>query len=191
MGLADALKALKESFNFRKEVTVRGIKFELSVLTHKDEQEVSELEQDENAPVDGIAFFNESRKRLLSYSIRKINEEEIPDIVEIEENGKKKTVERQIYVRGIIDGIGSKLSDKLFDAYVDLKEESDADIDKSTEYEWFRTPEERERLNKEKLKKAQMEGQSLKEEATENVHKEEESEFKEIKIPEEDKASDS
>lgn len=145
------LKKIEKQFKNCKEVIVNDVKFEISLLTYAEERQVNSIPKEEEDP---LAFYERVRVQVLSYSIKKINGIEIPEIVEIEENGKKESKERAIYIRdNILKGMPSKVVDILFDAYVDFKDEIEDKLGKSIKYEWYKTPEQRQLEKEQKLKK--------------------------------------
>jgi hypothetical protein len=141
MSLADVLASVQKSFDFRKEATIGGIPFELSILTLHEEQKISAISADDQDP---MQYISDLRKQLLSYAIKKINGEAIPDIVNTSVEGTSKSEERPIYLKGFLDKIPGAIIESLFDVYVDLKEESNKNIQDTTKYNWFKTPEQRE-----------------------------------------------
>lgn len=147
MAIAESLKKLQLKFIFRKDAEIGGNKFTLQVLSLKDEQSVQALPED---GVDGIAFFNNMQKSILSRAIRALDGEEIPDIVEIDEGGKKSTKERAIYVREILEGLPSPVIENLFQVYVDMRDQKESEINASLTYSWYKTPEQRDLDRKKK-----------------------------------------
>jgi hypothetical protein len=141
MSLENILKTIQQNFNFTKEATIADIKFELGLLTFDEEQKVSSIS---DASMEPIVFYNENRKRILAYSIKSLNGEKVPTIVEVKSGEKAETKERAIYLREILDSLPSRVFDELFEMYIDLKEESEKKIEAKIEYKWFKTKEERE-----------------------------------------------
>jgi len=141
MSLAEVLASVQKSFDFRKEVTIGGIPFELSILTLQEEQKLGAL-SDEGK--DAMQYVADLRRHLLSYAIKKVKNEVIPEVVKSTVDGKEITEERAIYVKRFIDNMPGDLVEALFDVYVDLKDESDQKLRGSLKYSWFKTPEQRE-----------------------------------------------
>jgi Ni,Fe-hydrogenase I large subunit len=155
MAIPDSIKKLQMKFQFRTEATLGGVKFVLQVLSFKDEQKAQALPTEN---MDGLVFFNEMQKSMLSYAIRSVDGEEIPDTIsETGPDGKEISKERPIYVREILDGLPHKVIESLFDVYVDLREQKEQEIGKSLTYSWYKTPEQREKENKDREKKAEEE----------------------------------
>jgi len=168
MAIPETLKKLQLKFQIRKDAVVAGTKFTLQVLSFKDEQRVQSLPTD---GIDGITFFNEMQKGLLSHAIRAIDGEEVPETVEIDgPNGTKVSKERPIYMREVLDGLPATVIENLFQIYVDIRDEKEQEISSSVTYHWYKTPEQRE----EERKKKEAEEQAKKE-AEEKAKKEAES----------------
>jgi len=164
MSLLEALDQINKNFSFRKECEVGGAKFELGLLSLGDEQRVSSLpapisEEDET----GLSYVDEIKKAILSYAIKKINGEELPDVIEDGEEKKEKS----LYLKGVLDRFPGVVIGRLFDIYVDLKEFADKEIEKNTEYEWFKTPEKREQERKEEEAKRLAEEKAAESETSE------------------------
>jgi hypothetical protein len=82
-------------------------------------------------------------------------------------------------VREFLITLPDKIVEQLFDVYVDLKDQSDSTLTAQLKYDWFKTPEQREK------EKAAPKEEAPKE-ATEE--KKEDIKFRKIEEPEEDKA---
>lgn len=175
MNLGAVLSKIQMGSQFRKEITVANVVFELGVLTFDEEQRTDSIANAEG--MDFSVFLNKTRQQILSYAIRKIDGEEIPDVVHLEDGG---TQEKPLYLRDMISKMPIKVVDQLYDAYVDLKDESDESLERSMKYNWHKTPEQRENERKEKEEEA-------KQEALESEKKKEDEEKIEFKKVEEDK----
>lgn len=151
MSFQELLKSLKESVDFKKTVEIAGHKIEIGLLTLEEEYKANSDDED-SENLDGLEYVNSIRKRLLSYSIRSIDGEIIPPIVDVEENGEKIKLEKSLYVRNVLDNFPALIIDKLFEVYTDIREESDENIKNKIKYDWFKTPEEREEDNKKRMK---------------------------------------
>lgn len=147
----DVSKELLESLNYFKDVVIGKLKFTISLLTYEEEQKVSSMPKEEEEP---LIYYEKTRSQILSYSIKKFNDVEIPSIIEVEKEGKKELKERAIYIREeILQKMPIKVIDILFDAYVDFKDEIETKMEKEVNYKWFKTPEEREIEKRDKLNK--------------------------------------
>jgi hypothetical protein len=152
MAITESLKKLQLKFVFRKDAEIGGNKFTLQVLSLKEEQRTQAL-PDEG--VDGIAFFNNMQKVMLSSAIRAVDGEEIPDIVEVDgADGKKSTKERAIYVREILEGLPAPVIENLFQVYVDMREQKENEINASLTYSWYKTPQQRDEDRRKKEQEA-------------------------------------
>lgn len=180
MSLEEAFAKIKNKFDFRKEVDISDMKFELGILTLKEEQSLNAITvEDEDSNEGAIDYFNKTRKQVLSHAIKKVNGEEVPDIVKVKNGEKEETKEKAVFLRDMLDRIPSKIIEHLFEIYVDLREEADEKIDKSVQYNWFKTPEVRE---KERQKRAASEEKSPEKEEEESVTEEDKKEAEEIKL---------
>jgi len=167
MSLDEILGGIKKQLIFTKEAEVAGIKFILGVLSLEEEQKASSLPNEDD---DGMAYYNEMRKHILSYAIRQVNGEEIPSVVETAEGDAKVTKEKSIYLREFLSSLPGHITDQLFDIYIDLREESESDVEKDVKYNWFKTPEQREKEREEQEKKrAEEEAQEESKAKTEDV----------------------
>ena len=179
MSLDDVLSNIKEQVNYRKEATISGIKFEIGLLSLREEGALSAIDID---GMDGIAYINETRKITLSYAIKKINGEVISDIVETKDDkGEPVTKEKAVYLRDFLDSIPSKITEDLFEIYADFREEKEKQTEDQVLYEWYKTPEVR---NKEREENMRSFDEKNKEEQSINfteLQKEEESEEPEDK----------
>jgi len=168
MSLLDLSKTLEEKFNFKKEATVGGIDFQFSLLNYEQDQLINSFPDEEDDP---LSFYEKTRFKVLSYAITKINGEEIPDVVEVQKGDKTETKERAIYVRGLLNKIPPTIVEKLFEIYIDFKDETDSRLEKEVEYKWYKTPEQRkeERDKKEKEEKEKKEKEESKKDTTEDI----------------------
>jgi len=180
MAIAESLKSLQMKLAFRKDATIAGNRYTLQVLSLRDEQRVSSLPTD---GIDGIAFFNELQKAVLSHALRAVDGEEIPDIVEVDDGGKKSTKERAVYVREFLDSLPSIVIENLFSVYGDMRDEKENDINSSLTYSWYKTPKQRE---EERRKKEEEEEARQKEEAAKKRAKDEKSTHPDVPSPDGD-----
>jgi hypothetical protein len=147
MNLVDVFQSIKAKLSFSKVVEIAGIKFELSLLSFEQETKTDYMPQDD---VDPVAFFNENRLRTLSYAVKSVNGEVISDVVELVVDGKPEKIQGSLFVKDLLSKLPVKLIEQLFDVYVDLKEQTDASLEKDLKYNWFKTPEKREEERKNK-----------------------------------------
>lgn len=148
MAIAESLKNLQLKFVFRKDAEIGGNKYTLQVLSLKEEQRVQSLPTE---GIDGIEFFAEMQKSILSNAIRAVDGEEIPDIIEVDgADGTKVTKERPIYVREVLEGLPPALIENLFQVYGDMRDQKETEINSSLTYSWYKTPEQREAERKAK-----------------------------------------
>lgn len=153
MALDDILKAVKKKLDYQKEAEVDGVKYVLSVLTLKEEQSLNAIPATDEES--GLAYFNDMRKTLLSFAIKGIEKEAIPDIIETkDEKGELVKKERAVHIRSFLDTLPATVIESLFEIYVDLREEVENNISKTVKYKWFKDPEVREKEREEKEKKA-------------------------------------
>lgn len=142
-------------FQYRTEAEIGGVKFGLQVLSLNEEQKVQAVPSDD---MDGMSFYSQMQKVMLSYSIRTIDGEEIPDVIEEDgPDGKKTSKERAVYVREVLDGLPNKITESLFEVYVDLREQKEKEINDSLSYSWYKTPEQREKEREERAKEMEEE----------------------------------
>lgn len=154
MSLQDVLKKIESANEFRKCYTSRGVKYVLKVLSVEDEMKV-------NASMDGKdleakEYYAQYRKELLARAIIQIDGEYIPEVVECEEKGEMIKKDRALFLKEkVLSTFTYDSTEKMFDAYIDLREESAEDIEKETEYEWFKTPEQREKESEQRIREEQ------------------------------------
>ena len=140
MSLFDVLKAVEATLSFKKRAVVGGITFDLTLLNYEQDQIISTIPEEGETP---MSFYDKTRAQVLSHAIIGINGESIPDIVEVKEGDRTITKEKSIYVREFMKKIPPKLVDKLFEIYVDFKEEMDNRLEGDIQYEWYKTPQQR------------------------------------------------
>jgi len=181
MSIFDVLKAIENKLSFRKRAVVGGITFDLTLLNYEQDQMINSIPEEGETP---LSFYDKTRAQVLSHAIVGINEEVIPDVVQVPDGDRTITKERAIYVREFLKRIPPKLVDKLFEIYVDFKEEMDNRLEKDTQYEWYKTPEERRKEREEKeLEEASSE---KKETETTNTETSEEAPITFTKLPDTD-----
>lgn len=149
--LQQKLDSILVKFDYRKETEFQGIRFEMTLLNIVEEQKMNSLPTAEEE--DTLAFIDEMRRSIVSHAIRKIDDEEIPAIVACTDGDKEVTKERAIYLKSFLQKLPSAVTDHLFSVYVDLKEEAEQKFSDSVKYNWFKTPEERDVENDERLAK--------------------------------------
>lgn len=140
MSLFDVLKAVEDTLSFKKRAVIGGITFEIALLNYEQDQIISSIPDEGETP---MSFYDKTRAQVLSHAIIAINNEIIPDIVEVKDGDRKVTKEKPIYIREFMKKIPPKVVDKLFEIYVDFKEEMENRIDGDIKYEWYKTPEQR------------------------------------------------
>jgi hypothetical protein len=161
MSLKDVLVAVQKSLQFSKLVTVNGITYGLSVLSVEQEKKVNSLiSSDDN--LEGLDYYKMTKKELLCEAVVSINGETIGKVVkDTNAEGREVDKDKAIFLRGIFNDYPTAIIDKLFDAYVDIKEQAEEELKKGMKYDWFKSPEqrqkeadERQRLEDEKEKAA-------------------------------------
>lgn len=177
MSLSDVFSSIQSKLLFTKDVEVGGIKFKIGLLTYEEEVKTNSLPDNDSNP---LAYFSEMRMLTLSYAIKEINSEVVPAVVETKKDETVEKKEGPIAVREFLITLPDKIVEQLFDVYVDLKDQSDSTLTAQLKYDWFKTPEQREK------EKAAPKEEAPKE-ATEE--KKEDIKFRKIEEPEEDKAA--
>jgi len=152
MPIPDSIKKLQMKFQYRTEAEIGGVKFGLQVLSLNEEQRVQATPSED---MEGMAFYSEMQKNMLSYAIRTIDGEELPEVVEDGERGANSSKERAVYVKELLNTLPNKVTDTLFDVYVDLREQKEEEINKSLSYSWYKTPEQREKEREARINEAQ------------------------------------
>lgn len=144
--LESLMKQVQEKMTVRKSATVFGVEFTFTLLSVEDDQKVTEYRATANREVasqeDFLAIYSDIMKRTLSYAIRAIEGKEIPEVIKREDGG---TTSRSLYLREFLETLPKKAVESLFDVFTDFKKEIDSRIDKELVYDWFETPEEREK----------------------------------------------
>lgn len=153
MNLQKIFDNIKVKSEFRKTVELQGTTYELGILSVEEEIKANVIDPGISES-EGTAIYETLKKQILSYSIRKIEGTEIPDIVDIEEGeGEGKKVckkERALYLKEAIKSWNSYMVDSLFNVYIDIKEEAEVKLKQDMKYIWFKDPDDR---KKELLKK--------------------------------------
>jgi len=138
MSFQDSLLKLSQNTVFTKDCTVNDVVIAQRVLSFREEAQLSKLIEALSDNED-ISVLGDWKKHLLAMSITKIDGVEIPDVVEVE--GER--IEKTLYLKDFLDKLPTRIIDTLFIIYTDLKEESEASIDKEIVYSWFKDPETR------------------------------------------------
>lgn len=146
MSIFDVLKAIEDKLSFKKRAIVGGITFDIALLNYEQDQMINSIPEEGDTP---LSFYDKTRAQVLSHAIVGINEEVIPDIVQVPDGDRTITKERPIYVREFLKKIPPKLIDKLFEIYVDFKEEMDNRLEGEVQYEWYKTPDVRKKEREE------------------------------------------
>ena len=139
-------KKVQNTLSISKDVEILGIKFKFGLLTFDESQRVTadkSSKEQENEQITGDDFlliYKDAMKKTLSYSIKAIDDQELPAIVEVVEGDKSVTKERALYLRELLDSLAPTFVEKLFDVYLDFKEEVDERVSKETKYDWFKDP---------------------------------------------------
>ena len=180
--LDDLFSSITNEVTIKKEVVLKGITFKMRVLSFDEDQKISSYPEDGENPV---AFYYRMKIKVLSYAIESINGEVIPEIIEVPEGDKTITKERSLYLVDKLSKLPTKITDSLFDIYIDFKEEQEKNISEDIKYEWFKTPEQRE---KDRKKKAEEKDNPETPETSEESKVTENSE--ESKVPEESEESE-
>jgi NACalpha-BTF3-like transcription factor len=182
MGLTDVFQAIQKSLSSTKSAEISGIKFEIGLLSFEEETKTDSFPQEDIEP---LMYYNKMRIQTLSYAIKNINGEPVPAIVDVKNGDIVEKKQGSLFVKEFISTLPVKIVEQLFDIYIDLKEESEAALEKEIKYNWFKTPEQRE----EEAKKKKEEPPEKKEE-TEKSEVEQDIKLTEVhESPEEDKPS--
>ena len=144
MSLKDVFSSVKESFRFKKEVIIKGTAYELTVLTMGQERKVNAfLESMEKAET--MEYLNELRRSIVAESLTAINGEALGKTIKVEENGKEVEKDKAIAMKDFLNELPTTVISDLFDMYVDIKEQSEEILKKEMKYDWFKTPEQRDK----------------------------------------------
>lgn len=154
MSLSDVIKSLEEKLTFKKKAVISGISFEIALLNYEQDQMINAYPDEGDDP---ISYYEKTRAKVLSYALISIDGESFPPIVEIREGDKVTTKEKAIYIREILKKLPPKIVEKLFEVYIDFKDETDTRLNTEVEFQWYKTPEqrkeEREKMEKEEKNK--------------------------------------
>jgi len=150
--MGDILSSVRKSLDFRREVEILGIRFELGVLSLEEERKANNEESLDS--LEGTDYLVRLQINVLSYSIKSINSIELEPIVEIEEVDKTITKkEKPLFVRELLDTIPTGMINDLFEVYSDIKEEAEDKLKNNTKCIWYKTPEVRQKEMEERIKK--------------------------------------
>jgi hypothetical protein len=156
MSLREVFSSVKESFKFKKNVIIKDVTYELTVLSMGQERKVNlfldGLKQD-----DSLEYLNELKRSVISEAITAINGESLgKTIKDTDKDGKEVEKDRVIFLKEFLCEIPSGIVTELFDAYIDAKDQSDDMLKKEMKYDWFKTPEQREKENEDLRKKEEL-----------------------------------
>lgn len=165
MSLKEIFSSVKESFKFKKNVTIKDITYELTVLSMGQERKVN-LYLDGLKQDDSLEYLNELKRSIVSEAITATNGESFgKTIKDTDKDGKEIEKDKTIFLKEFLSDIPSGIVTELFDAYIDIKDQSDDMLKKEMKYDWFKTPEQREKESEVLRKKEEPQ----KEEAIEEV----------------------
>jgi hypothetical protein len=184
MGFLDSIREITSKLSYTKAIELEGVRVLMGLLTVKEEQIVNSASEEDDS-LEGMAYINDLRKRVLSYAIKEIGGEEIPAIVEYMDGEKLVKKTREIYLYEFLSSLPSAGVDILFEAYSDLKDEVEDNIEGKIKVNWYLTPEERE----ERRKKEMMARRNEAAELGLGGEGEKDIEFREIKNPDEEEDS--
>jgi hypothetical protein len=176
MSLKDVFSAAKDSFRFSKFVTIKDVKYGIAVLNMGQEKKVNAyletLKQDDTAE-----YINELRRAIVAEAVVSINEEVLGKTVKIiNEEGKEVEKDKAIAMKEFLTDLPTAAVSELFDTYVDVKDQSEDILKKEMKYDWFKTPEQRDKEIEESAKK-----EVASEKKEEDLNKKEE-EIPEVKL---------
>jgi hypothetical protein len=123
------LEKIVSSATKTKDVTVDDIKLTIRLLTSAEEV----LVQDAISSLDGLMFLLRTKNETLSYAIKKIDGEDLPDEIEIE-NGVR--IQRNIFLKNrFLSSLPQPSLDSIFQAYLVLQLESQEETKKNIKFE--------------------------------------------------------
>jgi hypothetical protein len=153
MSLKNVFQSVKDSFRFKKEITIRGIVYEITVLNMGQERKVN-LYLDNVGQEDTLEYLNELRRSVVAEAITAINGEVIgKTVIDTDSEGKEVEKDKAIYMKELLKELPSGIVTEIFDAYIDTKDQSDDILKKEMKYDWFKTPEQRDRESEDQKKK--------------------------------------
>lgn len=136
MALKDVFAGIKKSFTLTKKVEFAEIDliFELETLTSQEEIKVLEAIKD----ISDVGYLDSLKKATLAFSIKKVNNDEVPSVIEsLDEKGQKIMESKFLFMSKEIDSWSSSLRDSLFDAYSSLQSELEEKIEKGIKFDKF------------------------------------------------------
>jgi len=124
------LEKIVASATRTKEIIVDDVKLTIRLLTSVEEL----LVQDAVSSLDGLAFLLRTKNETLAYCISKIDDDFIPDEVEIDGFGVK--VQRNIFLKNkFLSALPQTSIDSIFQAYLVLQLESQDEMKKNVKFE--------------------------------------------------------
>lgn len=128
---------LKKSFTIQKKIEIEDIGLTIILEPITTAEEINALEAIKD--LNGNAFMDGLKKNTIAYSIKKINDIEFQDsIIDYEDdNGKKVSESKYIFLHRQIEQWPSALRDILFIAYNDLQAELEKKVTDRVKFEKF------------------------------------------------------
>jgi hypothetical protein len=112
-----------------KDIVVGDIKLTIRLLTSSEELSV----QDAISQLDGLTYLLRTKNETLSYAIQKIDDEEIPQEVEIDGGVK---VQKQVFLKNrFLSSLPQTSVDSIFQGYLVLQLESQDAMKKNVKFE--------------------------------------------------------
>ena len=157
MSLKEVLASVKASLRFSKPVNIKGTTYVLSVLDMGQEKKVNAyldgLDQE-----DSVGYLNELRKSVLAEAVSSINGEVLSKVIkDTNTEGVEVEKDKAIFVKEFLSDLPATVISELFDAYIDVKEQQDDMLKKEMKYDWFKTPDQREKEVEEERAKRESE----------------------------------
>jgi hypothetical protein len=153
MSSKDVFASVKESFKFKKFASINGTKYGLAVLSMGQEKKVNAYLETLNNN-ESMEYLNELKRAIVSEAMISINDEVLGKTIKVPgDDGKEVEKDKAIAVKEFLIDLPAQVTTDLFDVYVDVREQSEDALKKEMKYDWFKTPEQRDKDLEEKNKK--------------------------------------
>ena len=181
MSLKDVLASVKKSFQFNKVITIGGVEYGLAVLSLDQENKVNSIVSSFEDIIEGYKVM---KKEIVCEAVVSINGEKLGKVVkDTSVEGKEVEKDKAIFLRELLVDSPTEIIEQIFNAYLDLKEQSEGTLKKSLKYDWYKTPEQREKEAEEKQKEEEEKAEKAKAKEAKLETEEKEVAFKKIEEP--------
>ena len=146
MDLNALTKKITKAVDIRKTVKVKGLEFELGILSSDEERRINKIiEEIRNSEEEkGLADrMDDMRRHTAAFAIRSIDGEDVPETFEVpvEDSEEKQTILRSEALADKLREWPAIITAALYAAVIDIRKQSNKLLKDEIEFDWFEAPE--------------------------------------------------